>query len=277
VIPQVPLNVRRFILDIYAKTFSSKRLAAFNELLFQASLRARGYNNYSNLGLSGERHFIEKILRKLQPAVCVDVGANVGCYSQQLLSIESVKEVHAFEPLAEPFSRLEAMKREYGDRLVTVNKGVGQRNETMTIHYDPNATSLASLCSQNKEISFINNMATAEIEVVTLDHYFSRISPASSLDFIKIDTEGYEYEVLIGAQETIDNLKPKMIQIEHNLYHALRSQTIYFLASKLEEYDLFQMLPRRLVQRDPVDPAANLFFFSNFLFIRKDLSPDHLN
>ena len=56
------------------------------------------------------------------------------------------------------------------------------------------------------------------VPVITLDSYYTKNLKGifESLDLLKIDTEGFEYEVLMGAQQTILELKPKFIQMEYN-------------------------------------------------------------
>jgi FkbM family methyltransferase len=240
---------------MYARTFSRPRLSSVNDFLLRTCLKARGYNNYASFEMSGEKHFLERVLPSIQPEFCVDVGANIGEYASKLLALESVTRVYAFS-----------------GRLVAVNLGVGESCETRTIHYDPAATALASLCSENQSISFISNWASAEIGVTTLDHHFCQSGFGEKIDFIKIDTEGFEYEVLAGAQSVIATYRPRMIQVEQNIYHLLRNQTIHRLAKLVPGYVAFQMLPSCLTRRDTLDPLANLSLFSNFVFVREDIA-----
>ena len=61
------------------------------------------------------------------------------------------------------------------------------------------------------------------------DHHIKRV------DYIKIDTEGYELEVIEGADELINKLRPKIIQIEFNWHQLFKGQTIYSLSQKLPD------------------------------------------
>ncbi len=47
---------------------------------------------------------------------------------------------------------------------------------------------------------------------------------------LKIDTEGFEYEVLLGSLKFIDGFRPRIIQIEFNLHHLFRGQSIKFIS-----------------------------------------------
>lgn len=255
----------------YVRVLSKPSLSSLNDLVLRWSIRARGYNNYVDARATGEAHLFDVILPKLKPSVCVDVGANVGSYSSSLLKALPDTTVYAFEPLQGPFADLMALKERFADRLVPLNCAVGERDERRMIYFDRERTSHASLHEEVRCLGFARHEMSHEIDVITLDSYFSNLPGYGNIDFIKIDTEGFEYEVLLGARQTIAECKPKMIQIEHNLHHMFTGKTLYLFAKLLPDYSVFQMLPDRLVRRDPADPFSNVFLFSNFLFARDDV------
>ena len=91
---------------------------------------------------------------------------------------------------------------------------------------------------------------------------------------MKIDVEGHEYEVLIGAKRFIDFNKPKFIQIEINWHQLFKKVNLYEFSLLLRNYDIFKILPfgKKLILIDPTRPENNIFHLSNFAFIRKDIS-----
>ena len=60
------------------------------------------------------------------------------------------------------------------------------------------------------------------------------------IDFIKIDTEGYEFEVLDGAKNLLKEQQPKFIQIEFNWHQLLKGQTLYKLSSMIDFSDILE-------------------------------------
>ena len=68
-------------------------------------------------------------------------------------------------------------------------------------------------------VSYVKNEKIQKIDVVSLDSLF-KDGIVKEIDFIKIDTKGFEYLVLLGSQEIINKYKPKFIQIEYN-WHQL--------------------------------------------------------
>ena len=104
----------------------------------------------------------------------------------------------------------------------------------------------------------------------SLDDWWLGTPDPEPLDFIKIDSEGWEADILDGGAQTIRRLRPVAVQLEFNRHHLFRGHTFLSLARRLDGYGVFQLLPNRMVRRDPAAPLTNLFEFSNFVFIGSD-------
>ena len=91
------------------------------------------------------------------------------------------------------------------------------------------------------------------------------------MDYIKIDSEGYEYQILAGAKKVLNIFKPKFIQIEMNQYNIYNNFNIYQFSKILLNYDAFIILPYNsgITKINPAHPNNNIFHLSNFIFIRK--------
>lgn len=247
---------------LYAKTFSKPPLSKINNSLLDAALRARGYNNYRNDAESGEGFFVSKVLAPSNPKVCIDVGASVGNYTKKLLE-HTQATVISFEPVPAAFAQLKEATSAFGDRSAVENKGVGATNDKLVIHYNPNALTHASFSEDVKNVSYVTNEEKTEVDVVSLDSYLN----GRPLDFIKIDTEGFETEVLLGAKETIAQHRPKYIQMEFNWHQMFRSHSLYSFAELLPDYEVYQLIPNGWVKRDPKDPLSSVYHYSNFIFV----------
>ena len=118
-----------------------------------------------------------------------------------------------------------------------------------------------------------NNNKKLRCSIETLDNFIQNNKKLlnKKIDLIKIDTEGYEYEVLKGAKKTIKKFKPKYIQIEYNWHHLFKNINLYFFSQYLKEYDTYKILPfsKNLIKIDPKRPEHNYFNYSNIVFIRK--------
>jgi len=246
---------------------SAQDRAAVTSWMLNRAASERGYNNYQSSERSGETFFLNQFLAPMQPRLCIDIGANVGSYSRALLTCTSA-QVHCFEPVSLSFQQLQELTKEYPDRLLIHRMGIGDHDGTMPIYFNSDALSHASLLSEMNKIEYVSNTQTEEVQICKLDTFFKE--SLTPIDFIKIDTEGFEKEVLDGSRGIIEAHKPKAIQIEFNHHQLFRGQTIYSFSQILPDYKVFQLLPSAILERDPGDPFANLFLFSNFVFIRHD-------
>lgn len=264
---------------IYVFVFGRKSMQFFNDIVLSLSLNAKGFKNYGNLNLTGEKRFIKLIGKEIN--FSIDIGANVGKYTKLLLA-ETNSEVIAFEPLPKAFEELKEIEKNFSSRLNVYNIGIGNKNSNLELNYSTEKSELASFIEDLDKLSFIDSKNNKKIivEVMTLDSFFKKYEQTykeKEIDLLKIDTEGFELEVLNGASETLINKKPKFIQIEFNWHQLFREQTIYKFSKILSNYEVFKILPfgNSLIKVDPKRPESNIFHLSNFVFIRKDISKNY--
>jgi len=123
--------------------------------------------------------------------VAIDVGAHAGLWSMQL--VKHFEHVHAFEPVA-------------------LHRDCFERNLAFSDHWAlwPYACGAEAgrVAITTRETSSGDSFVSGpgEIEMVTIDSM--RIV---NVDFIKVDVEGYELEVLMGAEETLKRCRPCVI------------------------------------------------------------------
>lgn len=257
----------------YVKIFSKyKVLKKINNRVLDCALSAKGYNNWRNLTESGEKFFIKNFLANDKTSLCIDIGANKGDFTRLLLE-ETVAKVISFEPLPFKYSEMVENLSEYVDRCTFVNKGVGAQSETLKIHYNEERSEHASFSEEVKNVDYVVNSETLDIGVTSLDEYCN-LNQISEIDLIKIDTEGFEKEVFEGANQTFNELQPKFIQIEYNWHQLFRNTSLYYFADKLPNYDVYQLTYNGMSKVDAKHPFSNIYVFSNFVFIRKDISAD---
>jgi len=250
----------------YAKLFSQGVLSRANQKLLGLALQADGYNNYQDFQVSGEAFFIERILVPTSPKVCIDIGANRGDYSKHLLQQTSAT-VHAFEPHPVSFGELQQLQAEHGDRLKAHNLAMGSDNQAGTLNFNSRALGHASLSTEVNGVPYLSNSDSVEVQITTLDSWCEE-NEVMNIDLLKIDVEGFEDEVLVGARRVLEEIRPQFVQIEFNWHQLFRDTTIWSLSKHFDDYRLFQLIPGGWKERNPKDPLANIFRFSNFIFVR---------
>jgi FkbM family methyltransferase len=249
-----------------------------NDILLALALKGRGYNNCCTFEATGESRFLEN-LSKLSLSNCIDIGANLGDYSRALLTTTRAK-VLAFEPLPLAFEKLCELKAIDDGRFMPIDMGLGDQAGTYELRFGMTKPGLASFEPSTQNIGYVRafNRNSVDARVTTLDE-FSRQSGLdfdfANIDLIKIDTEGYEYKVLTGARELLAQHPPKFIQMEFNWHQLFTGHSLYDFHLLLRQFDIFQLLPygRGIRRVDPLLPENNFFSFSNFVFVRKDITP----
>lgn len=262
----------KIVRPIYTFIFARPSMQFFNNLILNLALHGRGYNNCCDSKTSGEEIFF-KILSRHNPKLCIDIGANKGTYTQKLLSMTD-SDVIAFEPLPKAYAILARLSEKFPNRLTTINEGVGSEVAELELHFGDDDSELASFSGEVKEIDFIasSNINSIKTQVNTLDNFLIKSKfRGQEIDLLKIDTEGFEYEVLVGAMNTIEKCKPKFIQIEFNWHQLFRLHSLHSFTKFLPNYVAYQILPygKGLVYRDLKSPESNIYRYSNFVFIRE--------
>jgi Methyltransferase FkbM domain len=108
------------------------------------------------------------------------------------------------------------------------------------------------------------------VKVDTLD-LFCANNEIQIIDFLKIDVEGYELNVLRGAQETLSKNRIRLIQFEFTQLNSAVGvffKELYDLLSG--DYHIYRMLPRGLQKIEAYDPiTCEIFAYQNFAAILK--------
>ena len=269
---KILLFIYKKISRIYVFIFGRKSMQLINDLVLSLSLKGKGYMNYGSFEDSGEKFFINLIKKEIN--LSLDIGANVGNYTKMLLS-DTNSKVISFEPLPKAYEELKIIKSNFQDRLEIHNVAIGIKDEILNLSYGTEKSEKASLMKNLEKISFIENQNKNEVSVqVRRLDYFQNYFKDKVIDFIKIDTEGFEYEVLKGAKNILETHKPKFIQVEFNWHQLIKKQTLYNLSELINFSDVFKILPHgnKLLHIDPFRPENNIYHLSNYVFIRKDIS-----
>jgi FkbM family methyltransferase len=124
--------------------------------------------------------------------VIFDVGANVGKTAMEFLSGHPTATIHAFEPVSKTFALLSGNTR-YNRQITAHQLAVGATSGVSDIQlYEGNVNN--SLKKNDDQ----QCLGTERITVTTLDDFCQQHGVAR-IDFLKIDTEGFDLEVVRGA------------------------------------------------------------------------------
>lgn len=238
---------------MYGKFLGHAFLAPLHHAVISHSLHALGYGNMLKEEWTGEEWFVRKILAPTAPKLIFDVGANVGNYSKLLLKYTDAN-IHAFEPNPSSFSKVSKLS----ERVVKVQKAVSNVVGSAELYFKFDYDGKASLDGNIRKGNQVS------VALTTLEDYANE-NNITSVDYIKIDTEGFEREVIEG----LGTLRPKYIQFEFNINHLQRGHTLRSITGLLPGYHFYRLLPNGWIKIDTDHYLDNVFIFSNVIAVKK--------
>ncbi|MCR9117750.1 MAG: FkbM family methyltransferase [bacterium] len=262
--------MKKLLIRLYRAVFARRIFRKLNLLLFHMSLRGLGVLNYETSAVSGEKHLIGRFLPKLianQSPIFFDVGANVGNFSRTLLKHFPDAQLHAFEPHPANFAKLQTIDSpQFSAHNLAVGKAAGEM--TLFDRADADGSTHASL--HEEVISEIHKQKSVSttVQVDTLDAIAKRLE-IQTIDFLKIDTEGNELDVLLGAETLLNEGRIKCIHFEFNEMNIISRVFFRDFRKRLEHYDFFRLLPGDLLPLNESPLETELFAYQNIIAIPK--------
>jgi len=234
-----------------------------------------GILNCQNSNVSGEYFLANKVLKKnlgsFNRPVIFDVGANIGKYSLMMFKELPHAQIYAFEPNRNSFEQL---VRNVDNVAICFNTGLGSEDKTEKIFtYSNNLAS--SHASAYKEMFHkfhrTGDIVGIDIQMTTIDS-FCKLKYITNIDFLKIDTEGNELNVLKGAEKMLAEGRIKIIQFEFGECDIFSRVFLKDFYTILADYNIYRLDSERLIPLFEYDVANEIFRFQNFVAIRKDFA-----
>ena len=194
----VPLNLFKNV---------TQQVTIKNNITLQLSVNDWIQKNIYFLGEyeQSELTLLEKTLNSND--VFIDLGANIGLYTLNAAHLIGENgTVICFEPFSKNFKTLNKnIALNNFSNITTENLAVGDSNGFLNIYYDDKELNLGMVSAHLTKYSHREN-----IEITTLDSYLET-NPITTVNFIKIDIEGNEYQALTGMKKTLEKHHPKLL------------------------------------------------------------------
>lgn len=150
-----------------------------------------------------EKETFNQLKKEIKPNdTFIDVGANIGRFT--IIMAEEGLCVYSFEPIKDNFEllRTNIKNNNLEKKTQLYNVGLGDKKEKKDICYIP---------YKHGEASVVFNFKKGIKEIININKLDDVKIKVQNNCFLKIDVEGFEYNVLIGAGKFIKKYKPKII------------------------------------------------------------------
>lgn len=152
--------------------------------------------------------------------VIFDVGANVGQSALKFSASFPTARIYSFEPFQTAYNSLRENTK-HVEQIQPYNLAFGSTEEVMEMYVYENSVGNSLLPISETKSKYINGdwanwtkqIGSTQVEVTSLD-FFCQKHNVRSLDILKIDTQGYEAQVLDGAKKMLDSNSIKAIFLE---------------------------------------------------------------
>jgi FkbM family methyltransferase len=229
-----------------------------SKLVVKKGMSGATGNIYTGLHDFEEMGFTLHLLRPGD--LFIDIGANIGSYTV-LASAVAGASSYSFEPIPSTYKHLlnNILVNGISEITVTFNEGLGDENRMLQF---------------SNELDTVNHVLTMEegntswidVPVGTLDNKLNGLIPI----LIKLDVEGYEYQVLQGGRNTLQKPGLKAIIIELNgsgERYGIPDNTIhnYLLSFNFKPYD-YNPFNRSLRELKTFKPNGNTIYIKDLDF-----------
>jgi FkbM family methyltransferase len=156
----------------------------------------------------------------------LDVGANKGQYGQLLRNLGFRGRIVSFEPLSDAFAVLQRITAN-DPFWVCHNIGLSDVDGSAVINISANSHSSSFLPVSARSVQIepgIAYVAHQEAQLRRLDGMIEQIVRPGEVIYLKIDTQGYELNVLKGALNAISRVR--LIQLETAFFEGYQGQPL---------------------------------------------------
>ena len=190
--------------------------------------------------------------------------------SQELVRVFPNSRVVSIEPHPQSYARLcDCLRHQVQPLQLALGSVCGEA--TLFDRDDCQGSEHASL--QKEAITEHHKQGAHEVNVKIdkLDAVADRLG-IESIDLLKVDTEGHEFDVLKGAESLLRRNAIRVIQLEFNAMNVYRRVFLRDRRKMLPHYRFYRLLPKSMIEV-PEDPLrSELFGFQNVVCIHEDLA-----
>jgi FkbM family methyltransferase len=183
--------------------------------------RAGGYINlYSSLDKTW--------FHRLRIETVLDIGANRGQFALTIKSLLPQCQVYSFEPIPDCVNEMKTRLKNT-EKFTFFNVGLGNCSGELEFernNFSPSSSFLKVTQKHQELFPFTSNVQPITVKIERLDDFIDRnLLEVKTPLLIKIDVQGYEKQVLLGASKTIQ--KASLIILETSFEELYEGQPLF--------------------------------------------------
>lgn len=228
-----------------------------------ALLQGKGYGTAT---LAQEVSAAQKFF-KTPPTIILDIGANKGEYSQILCQKFPTAKVYAFEPSQTNIEHLENQFKSTS-MFHLYPYALSQEEGQTTLYSDTAGSGMASLMQRDLSHLELDFTVTEPVQTKRFETIWTQDLNQSMIDFVKIDVEGYELDVLLGFGKAL--YVTNVIQFEFGGTH-IDTRTFFkdFWRLLSPYFTLYRITPFGALHIPKYTEAEEVFTIANYLAVKK--------
>ncbi|MEX0669115.1 MAG: FkbM family methyltransferase [Pirellulales bacterium] len=245
-------------------------LAGFDRLagLFHGLYHNNNYDPASN----GEAWLLQRLAHGTstrQTLLVFDVGANCGDYTRLALEASPHTLVWAFEPVPAVFAQLQ-LAHGHEPRARLLPFALADQEGSLTLYADPQRSGhTTAVAGVQPGVHGLAQPQALSVQARTLDGFcLQQAIPA--IDLLKLDVEGFEQQVLAGAQQLLEQGAITCIQLEYgraNLFSRVFIHDYFRLYG--DTYRLGKLYPRGVVWFDRYSSELDDLIGPNLVLLQR--------
>jgi FkbM family methyltransferase len=208
------------------------------------------------------------ILEKNDFNIVLDIGANEGFYARELWNLGYRQKIISFEPILPAYRELlKYISKKNTVNHLAVNCALGEYDGQAEINISENSvsSSLLEATSMLDEVAPAAHYVKKQITpIYKLDTLFKKYcDPGKDIVFMKMDAQGYERNILKGAQNSLPFIKG--IQLEVSIVELYQGELLLdemLPLVKSHGYDLHLLIPGF------IEPASGRLLQVDCIFLK---------
>lgn len=208
-----------------------------------------------------------QVIRSQAIDTVIDVGANKGQFASELRATGFQGKIVSFEPLPDAYEELKAASASDPNWQVHDRCAVGAAAGTATMNVSGNSVSSSLLPMTEAHTSAASRsryVDTVEVPVIRLDDIADEHRFKDGRCLLKIDTQGFEWEVLDGAEATLSMCQAVICEL--SLVHLYEGQRLWLeVIGRFEDNDFVLWT----LQKGFVDKATGRSLQMDGIFVRE--------